>query len=204
MFYEIYHPKNLPEKYLVWWSDEVKLGTITCPANPGHQRSPPGRLTDLTVIIPTGESLKSDFIWTWYSEPLINERVVKIFKDTGFTGYELKPVTIKEVKLSKPSKIPKYWELVVTGKGGDAHPDSGIYLKETCEACGLKVYSAYENGIIVDENNWDGSDFFTVTGYPKHILVTERVKDAIGKNKITNVELTPSNELRWPEGVIKP
>jgi hypothetical protein len=66
------------------------------------------------------------------------------------------------------------------------------------------VYSAYENGIIVDSNNWDGSDIFTVTGYNRYILITERLKKIIEDNKLTGAQIIPVRELIWPKGVIKP
>ncbi len=65
-------------------------------------------------------------------------------------------------------------------------------------------YSSYQNGILVDEAQWDGSDFFTVNGYPKHILVTERVKDLIIAHRLTNCVLIPAEKLRWPETVMRP
>ena len=122
-----------------------------------------------------------------------------IFKENNITGYKTKPVEICNNQL--PYKL---WEFIVTGNGGEAHKDSGIYLKEKCDYCDLKIYSAFENGIIVDENNWDGSDIFTVTGYSRYYLITEKVKDLIIKHKLKGVILTPSHELKWPEGVIKP
>jgi hypothetical protein len=65
-------------------------------------------------------------------------------------------------------------------------------------------YSSYTNGIIVDEEEWDGSDFFTVDGYPMRIIVTERVKDLVVSAGLTNVLLIPSGNLRWPEGSVRP
>jgi len=62
--------------------------------------------------------------------------------------------------------LPKVWELEVQGRGGNAHPDSGIRLLYVCPECGYNVYSSFQNGIIVDESQWDGSDFFTINGYP--------------------------------------
>lgn len=186
------------------WSDVVHSEQIVCPVNPGHRRGGE-RLGNLTVIL--GSPRIGDFVWTWYSECLMTERVRALFEEAGFTGFEAKPVTIervKRVRRGQPVEIPTLWELVVTGKGGNAHPDSGIRVIYTCEACGMVRYSSYQNGIIVDEAQWDGSDFFTVNGYPTHILVTERVKDLIVTNQLTNCALLPPHTLRWPELVVRP
>ena len=58
-------------------------------------------------------------------------------------------------------------------------------------------YSSFRNGIIVDEKEWDGSDFFVINGYPKFILVTERVKRFVIEHHLTNCELVPSEKLEW-------
>jgi hypothetical protein len=49
----------------------------------------------------------------------------------------------------------------------------------------------------VDKDQWDGSDFFTVNGYPRFILVSERVRDLVTQNGLTNCMLIPSDRLRW-------
>ena len=115
------------------------------------------------------------------------------------SGQEICMSKIKKVKRKKdiPPDLPKLWEIKVTGKGGDADPKSGIKLipESVCEACGLKDYTKFTDGIIVDENNWDGSDFFTVNGYPMFFLVTERVKDFIIKKQYTNCIIVKSRDL---------
>lgn len=60
----------------------------------------------------------------------------------------------------------RLWELAVTGTAGKAHADSGIRVLERCEACGAVESSSFRsNGIIVDEERWDGSDFFLTEEY---------------------------------------
>lgn len=182
-----------------WAEDMVELESIVCPIDPGHQRAGK-RLSDLTIVLPSPEV--GDFVWTWLSDCLITDRVLWLFRQAGLTGFEVRPVVVEKVKrLDKRrlEEIPTLWELVVTGKGGDARPESGIRVIHRCEACGLVKYSSYQNGILVDEAQWDGSDFFTVNGYPKHILVTERVKDLIVTHRLTNCVLIPAEALRWPD-----
>lgn len=185
---------------VVEWANSMDLPGIICPVNSGHQRAG-NRVMDLTVILPSPRI--GDFIWTWYSEWLMTDRVLHLFQNAGFTGFEPRPVKVEKVKRVKKGtevSIPPLWELKVTGKGGDTDPASGIRILETCDACSLIKYSSFRNGLIVDENNWDGSDFFTVNGYPKFILVTERVKELIIREKLVNCALIPSHELRWDSG----
>jgi hypothetical protein len=189
---------------LAEWSDAVRLERIVCPVDPEHRRGGK-RIGDLVIILPSPKI--GDFVWTWYGECLMTDRVLNLFRKARFTGFAARPVTVERIKRvprGGQTVVPVLWELAVTGKGGDPHPDSGIRVFKTCDACNLVRYSSYRNGIIVDEQQWDGSDFFTVNGYPKFTLVTERVKDLIVANGLTNCMLVPSSDLRWPKGLLRP
>jgi len=106
--------------------------------------------------------------------------------------------TSKEwISLEKNSDKNLSVSLVAASQGGDAAPESGIYPLYEIRNIGRFSYSSFRDGIIVDKANWDGSDFFTVNGYPKFILITERVKELIIANQLTNCALIPSHELEW-------
>lgn len=180
----------------VKYAEGTNWEAIVCPNDKGHQRSG-NRIGQLRIEI--RDKKLSDFLTTFLSEWIVTDAVADILKQNGVSGYKLKPVEVCNMEL--PCKL---WEFIVTGVGGDAHSNSGIYLKHQCKYCKHKRYSAFENGIIVDEENWDGSDIFTVTGYPRYLLVTEKVKSIIESNRFTGVLFTASHELKWPEGVVKP
>jgi hypothetical protein len=181
------------------WSDKVG-GLSTGRLLPPYGE--PG--VDLPIILP---SLKlGDFVWTWYSDCILAEGALSLFRQAGFTGFEARPIIVEKIKrLSRKRReevtIPSLWELLIQGKGGDAAPESGIYPLYEIEDSGRFSYSSFRNGIIVDEANWDGSDFFTVNGYPKYILVTERVKELIIVHELTNCALIPSHKLEWSSGI---
>ena len=189
--------------------------SVTCKKNEGHLRAGK-RIGNLIIKLPT--SRIRDFVWTWYSDCIITDKVTALFRQAGFTGYELRQVTVAKIykyheekditfingkawgitKITrdrKPIPIPPLWELVVIGKGGDAHPKSGIKIKYECKSCGLIEYTDFGKGLYVDEAQWDGSDFFTIWPLPKFILVTERVKNFVEENKLTNCIFTPIEEL---------
>ena len=177
--------------------DEVDYEQVTCPLGPKHMRAGK-RIGNLNLELPTPHL--SDFVWTVMSECVITDRVFQLFRSAGFTGFQVRDATIAKVKrLRKGSQVvlPRVWELLVTGAGGDAHPDSGIRRLYVCSGCGLQRYSSFRNGIVVESSHWGGSDFFTVNGYPRFILITERVKDTIIRNKLTNCAIFRSQDLRW-------
>jgi hypothetical protein len=95
----------------------------------------------------------------------------------------------------------KLWQIIVVGKA-QIHPDSGVREIYRCEHCDLVRHRAFNDstGIIIDENSWDGSDFFMMEVYG-YVFVTERVKKVIEEHKLTGVELTPSTELRYGDFV---
>lgn len=192
MFYQLC--SNYDNYNDVEYAEGTDWEAIRCPEHEDHQRA--GRRIGKLKINIIGKK-KRDFYWTFLSECVINDKTLNILKENNITGFNIKSVESSNNQL-------KLWELIVIGSGGEAHKNSGIYLKELCENCHLKIYSAFENGIIVDDNNWDGSDIFTIVGYPRYLLISEKLKSLILKYKLKGVVLIPSNNLKWPEFVIKP
>lgn len=191
MFFNLQRDDTYPD---VWYDDSVDhFKSIICPIEPLHQRGERSAYT-LSVVLKSPKI--GDFISTVYSDWLITDKVAEVFQQQELTGYELRPVDVRNKVL--PFRL---WELFITGKGGKADTTSGIYTKRKCETCGSTVYSAVKKGvgIVVDKTQWDGSDFFAVTEYPKFALVNEKVKKIVRENRFTGVKFIPSDELGWDE-----
>lgn len=196
-FYELSTPKNFVEL-----SEGNDWESVVCPIDSGHQRAG-RRVTELHIECIS--SKVADFSSTILSDIVITDHGLSVLRSEGLTGFEVKrPVVCLNVNPDKRFTIPRLWEFLVTGKAGNAHPASGVVLKWKCDACGLIRRSAYEHGLIVNETTYDGSDFFTVTEFPKHMLVSERAKSIIEENCLSNVRFVESSKLQWPESVIKP
>jgi hypothetical protein len=160
---------------------------IKCPVYDGHQRAGK-RIGDLRIEI-TSKKI-NDFMWTFFSELIINDKVVQLFKENDIQGYELQPVEVVNMELPY-----KFWEVIITGSAGIAPEKSGMKLERTCEYCGSQRYSELkEPKYLVDQNQWDGSDIFKVlpTAY---IFVTGKVVDLIKKEKLTGVKIIPIEKL---------
>jgi hypothetical protein len=216
IFWKLTSPETT--RGLAEWDDSMKLGgPVFCPTNPGHRRAGK-RLTDLSVLLTSKKT--PDFVWTWQSECLIQERVLQLFREQGFTGFEVKPVRARmkvrakeidpcddnpgltEAEVSK-ARTPTLWEVVITGWAGMAPPESGIRLIESCPDCGLKGYSCFTDpSRLIDESQWDGSDFFMVWPLPRFIFVTDRVARFINDNKLRGVGLKHLTELKC-EGILR-
>lgn len=218
-FYHLHSPydndNTSPSYGEIEWANKFKLAEwgakthnairgIICPSNPQHNRAA-DRSSDLHLIIST--PYLGDFIWTWQGECVITERLLNKLRQAQLYGFDVRPVTVEPINVERGgfSEVTlKFWELVIIGKGGNPLPRSGIRLIYKCDSCGLQRYSSYSNGIHIDKNQWDGSDFFSINSYPRLIFVSERVHDFIRINKLDNCFLTPSKHMRWPAGVIKP
>ena len=184
--------KNLPDKYFAQVT-LYDLESVKCLKFKGHQR--PGRRLNrnLSVIIPNNPH---DIIPTWYSERLINEKVVSLLKDKRVSGYRLEDVIIVKDRRKGDSLNRKLYELIPVGDGGSIHPSSGYRLLDVCPYCGKKKIQPCINGLMVDESAWDGSDIFTLREYPKLILITQKVKDLFEKNKITGCTILPAEQKK--------
>ncbi len=178
---------------------EMDAEVVLCPLNDGHQREG-RRLTDLTVVQP--DRALEDFVWTCYRECLVQDHVLELFKASGFAGFEVRPVKSR-FRSATAHEPPRLWELVITGWAGMAPPESGIKLIEHCPGCGYRCYSAWTNPErLIEQSQWDGSDFFIVWPLPGHIFVTDRAADLIRQKGLSGVVVRRSTDLAFPQSVI--
>ncbi|MBX3329346.1 MAG: hypothetical protein KF722_03010 [Nitrospira sp.] len=186
---------NSPESgtKLAEWAEEVDLDSVHCSANSGHQRAGK-RITDLSVILPNAPV--EDVVWTWYSECLVQDHILRLFQRYQLTGYEVKPV---QARFKRPSgdSPPTLWELVVTGWAGMAAPDSGVKQIEYCPACRLRSYSPYTDASrLIDSRQWDGSDLFMVWPLPRYIFVSDRVVEILRNHTVSGIRIQALRDLK--------
>ncbi len=193
---QVYGRQEWETKYGATDVKDIDYESITCTLVPGHRRAG-ARIGDLHLLISKDIG---DFIWTYMSECVVTDTVARLMTQEKLTGFRLRDaslVTSGRSIMKNANSLPKVWELEVQGKGGDADPESGIRLLYVCPECGYTAYSSFQRGIIVDESQWDRTDVFTVNGYRRHIIITERVKDLIIRNRLTNCAIFRSQDLRW-------
>lgn len=181
-----------------WEEGRVELESIGCPLNELHRHSGK-RLSDLSIVLP-GRTVE-DFVWTWYSECVLQDGTLNWLRGCGFTGYQVKPVTARFKK--SVARPPRLWEMVLTGWAGMADAASGIRLDESNSgaACGHLRYSGLLTADqLIDESQWDGSDFFMVWPMPRYIFVTDRVAQAIHEHRLTGVRTMRVEHLKATNG----
>ena len=219
-FWRLSSPQS--NRGLAEWADDGRsFESVSCPADPGHRRG--GRRVGRLDVFLTSRRI-GDFVWTWYSDCLIRDSSLSLLRDEGLTGFDVRPVQAHmKTRARRPDpcdenpglkerdavevEIPKLWELVVTGWGGMARPESGVHLVQECSECGLLTYTTYKDpALLVDERQWDGSDFFMVWPLPMYILVTQRVVNVIRSHRLTGATLVPIGKLMpsRPDGTLSP
>jgi hypothetical protein len=176
----------------------MEFETVVCPLHEGHQRAGK-RLSDLSIVLPN-RAAKNHFVWTWYSECLVKDHVVRLFRREGLTGFEVKPVhsRFRELQAGQP---PELWELVVVGWAGLAPAQSGIKVIEHCNACGHTRYSGLKDPeALIDASQWDGSDFFMVWPLPRYIFITDHVAQVIRAHSLSGAVIMDVKDIRPTDG----
>jgi len=192
IFWHIYAPKSLAKR-AEWAHKEIHTEKIVCPVNQGHRRGGK-RISNLSVVLP-GRKVE-DFVWTWYSECLVQDSVLELFRAHELEGFETKPVKGR-FNRHRTEEPPRLHELIVTGWAGMASPESGIRLDESCDACGDLHYSGCTNPAkLINASQWDGSDFFMVWPLPKYIFITDRVVQVIRDNQLTGATFVSLDSLQ--------
>jgi hypothetical protein len=167
------------DKCAEWVNNSRRFVGTYCPLDPKHVFSAKKGRLDIRYKY----TKRHPMIWTVYAECLLRHDLVHRFKKEGFNGLELVDATVRfrggEVERDE------YKEVVVTGWGGRARPESGIHLVRHCPGCGAAWYTRHTNpGEILDPTQWDGSDFFMIWPLPSSIMITGRVADWLRANKI--------------------
>ncbi len=175
MFY-ILDPPNSNKYY--WVSpDSVSL----------HGRWFPRSLVDFKGVVEfsvqRGGGKAGDLIWGGASILLASSRVMDLLSANGMTGFSTYQARI----VRGNTVVEGYSGLAVSGRGGPNDP------------------KAYAGGFIpgttirridgLHPTQWDGSDFFTLDDIPGAVLVTERVKKLLVKEKVTNCNFRPSHDF---------
>ena len=94
-----------------------------------------------------------------------------------------------------------FWQLIVTGWGGIAPPESGI--QEVPDPFGdRRVYGPCTNpDALFDPDQWDGSDFFVVWPLPNYWWISAKARKLLQQRKLKRFKLVPAAELRLSESV---
>jgi len=92
----------LSDRKLAWWNykkgEPLWLTAPTCTRHRWRRRQ-----VELKVLLKGGPK-QDDFVWTWYSECLIQERLRDFLQEQGFSGFRLRNVqaSFQKKDLARP------------------------------------------------------------------------------------------------------
>ena len=170
-----------------------------CPATEGDSQHRNIRHTGRLTMEVKHDDRSQWIIEGLFAGPVFHARLIEEFERRGFTGYRLRPATVRfrDGELSN-----EYAELIVTGWAGVARPESGILLKEACTACGHKTYTRLQHpDKLIDWTQWTGEDFFMVWPLPADVLITKRVADALAELKVNGYAIERIEPSRFEHRV---
>lgn len=117
----------------------------------------------------------------WPGLLIVSDRVLEVLQQHQFQSYATYPVEV----ICLQQKLPRYHGLVALGKGGHFLPDESGVEYGPVRPDGTRGTMGMER-LAFDTTEWDGSDVFRIPEYPCLTVVTENVKKAFKKAKLTN------------------
>ena len=143
---------------------------------------------------------EGDYIFSPYCN-IVSSKMLELLYNNEIGGFLENDINCTEGRDRKgillKGNIPVYKELIVTGRCGYLKTRNGMEIPK-CSKCGAlkRDYLKKEKGFIVDEE-WDGSDIFYFKDWKGLIVVTEKVKYLLEKNKMKNVAFANLEEFAF-------
>lgn len=132
------------------------------------------------------------------SHTLISSLVDEMLEENKILGYRtIKPI-IRKYNANIKDYVDSLYELEVLGRCRKIFSSSGEEIKG-CPVCGYLSDEEREkskDGIMINEDYWDGSDIFLFSYGVKYVIVTERLKNLFEEHNISDVEFTPIEEVK--------
>jgi hypothetical protein len=124
----------------------------------------------------------------------ISDKVRRLLEANDATGFELLPADA-ELFYSHPPDKGTFWQLIVTGWGGVASPESGVREVEVEAGRAREFTVPTRPDALIDRSQYDGSDFFRFWPYPTDIVVTRRIMSLFDREGIKHCDFYPLVDL---------
>jgi hypothetical protein len=83
------------------------------------------------------------------------------------------------------------------GSAGRLSSESGFRILRTCPGCGIQDTTGIERPEkLIDESEWDGSDFFQFRPGAKRIFVTDRVVQTLTQSNLKGWKAFSLSEMK--------
>jgi hypothetical protein len=143
-----------------------------------------------------------DVVWGAGFPFVVSDRFKHSYLRYGLTGIEefLPPVKIARVGNKRADvfdRLPLYYPVVIELLGAKVNDvESNVVRKpQACQYCRGDVLSIDQ--VVIQESSWRGSDIFEARGLYGVTLVTERFKEMVDKENLTNIRLVSALEFNY-------
>jgi len=96
-----------------------------------------------------------------------------------------------------------YYELIIIGHTRGYAQRVGLTIRSECTECGRRAFEPPQEGLVMPEDTWDGSDIFVIDELPGIYVVMEEFRQVIQKHQHTGVEFVGLDEWRDPLGWLR-
>lgn len=127
------------------------------------------------------------------------QSVVDHLTEARISGWRPGSLQVETVSRLRGQDIA-YYELVIIGhtRGYTEYVD--LEIESECKECGRRAFAYPQEGFVIPEECWDGSDIFVIDELPGIRVVTEAFRQVVGKCQHTGMEFVPVSEWRDPLG----
>lgn len=126
---------------------------------------------------------------------IVRQSVVDHLTEARISGWRPGYIQVETVPRLRDQDTT-YYELVVIGHTTGYAEHVGLQIESECKECGRRVFAYPQEGIVMPEECWDGSDVFVIDELPGIEVVTDAFRQVVEKYQHTGVEFVPVDEWR--------
>jgi hypothetical protein len=133
-----------------------------------------------------------DFVGTtWAALDLVSDRFIDVLRDGRFTGWDTYPVVIVG---KDGEEVAAYHGLAITGRCGRVEWEKSERVILPPPVPQGRATTGWR-GLYFSPSSWDGSDLFVPSDGSTYVIVTDAVKAAIEKRRLTNIHFKRLTEF---------
>ena len=127
----------------------------------------------------------------------VSSRFLEVLNKYNIRNYSFKDANVynnKELERLFSDDKKNYYELQVVGRCGFLQNLNNKILP-VCSACGERIHNTgiITNGLSISNDYYDDSDLFAFSNLKTMPIVTERLKNILVNNHLTNIAFSPIN-----------
>lgn len=146
-----------------------------------------------------------DFLWGSFFPIMISGRARQLYEAEGLTGITSFEPPAEVVRVGKrpsgdiPPELPDYYLVRIIWNGANLDDVASEAVRYERDCSYHKGGVRQLRGVYFEEASWQGDDIFIARGLAGVVVISERMKDLIVENDLTNVTIIPAEEYAYDE-----